>query len=125
MISCANKILSRSNNILSRRNKLKNKTRMSLPGFRNVSHRECVFFRILRSFDHKGLLFIPFIKHTSFLEFETNFRKQVHCDNEKKMTRAPVTRGDNPISLLVFESCLKLYSSIKLSIAAYQLLSMP
>ena len=34
MISCANKILSRSNNILSRRNKLKNKTRMSLPGFR-------------------------------------------------------------------------------------------
>ena len=30
----ANKILSRSNNILSRRNKLKNKTRMSLPGFR-------------------------------------------------------------------------------------------
>ena len=34
MISCANKILSRSNNILSRRKKLKNKTRMSLPGFR-------------------------------------------------------------------------------------------
>ena len=34
MISCANKILSRSNNILSRRNKSKNKTRMSLPGFR-------------------------------------------------------------------------------------------
>ena len=31
MISCANKILSRSNNILSRRNKLKNKTRVSLP----------------------------------------------------------------------------------------------
>ena len=30
----ANKILSRSNNILSCRNKLKNKTRMSLPGFR-------------------------------------------------------------------------------------------
>ena len=36
MISCANKILSRSNNILSRRNKLKNKTRMSLPGFRSL-----------------------------------------------------------------------------------------
>ena len=34
MISCANKILSRSNNILSRRNKLKYKTRTSLPGFR-------------------------------------------------------------------------------------------
>ena len=34
MISRANKILSRSNNILSRRNKLKNKTCMSLPGFR-------------------------------------------------------------------------------------------
>ena len=34
MISCANKILSRSNNILSRQNKLKNKTHMSLPGFR-------------------------------------------------------------------------------------------
>ena len=37
MISCANKILSRSNNILSRRNKLKNKTRMSLPGFRSYA----------------------------------------------------------------------------------------
>ena len=36
MISCANKILSRSNNILSPRNKLKNKTRMSLPGFRTL-----------------------------------------------------------------------------------------
>ena len=34
MFSCANKILSRSNNILSCRNELKNKTRMSLPGFR-------------------------------------------------------------------------------------------
>ena len=34
MISCANKILSRSNSILSRRIKVKNKTRMSLPGFR-------------------------------------------------------------------------------------------
>ena len=34
MISCANKILSRPNNILSHRHKLKNKTRMSLPGFR-------------------------------------------------------------------------------------------
>ena len=34
MISCANKIVSRSNNILSCRNELKNKTRMSLPGFR-------------------------------------------------------------------------------------------
>ena len=39
MISCANKILSRSNNILSRRNKLKNKTRMSLPGFRRQDTR--------------------------------------------------------------------------------------
>ena len=38
MISCANKILSRSNNILSRRNMLKNKTRMSLPGFRSFIH---------------------------------------------------------------------------------------
>ena len=34
MISCANKILSRSNNIFSRRHNLKNKTHMSLPGFR-------------------------------------------------------------------------------------------
>ena len=34
MISCANKILSRSNNILSCRNELKYKTRMSRLGFR-------------------------------------------------------------------------------------------
>ena len=34
--NCANKILSRSNNIFSRRNKLKNKTCMSLPGFRRL-----------------------------------------------------------------------------------------
>ena len=44
MISCANKILSRSNNILSRRNQLKNKTRMSLPGFRKVLRRSVRFF---------------------------------------------------------------------------------
>ena len=70
MISCANKILSRSNNILSRRNKLKNKTRMSLPGFRTLCTAEtsmslsirlswsCDSFPILKihvhvhSFDH-------------------------------------------------------------------------
>ena len=34
-MSCANKKLSRLNNILTRQNKLKNKTRMSLPGFRS------------------------------------------------------------------------------------------
>ena len=41
MISCANKILSRSNNILSRRYKSKNKTRMSLPGFRRNLILQC------------------------------------------------------------------------------------
>ena len=52
MISCANKILSRSNNILSRRNKLKNKTRMSLAGFRSEN---IVFRYIIQSFVLKVL----------------------------------------------------------------------
>ena len=41
MLSCANEISSRSNNILSRRNKLKNNTRMSLPGFRTNLFPDC------------------------------------------------------------------------------------
>ena len=51
MISCANKILSRSNNIFSRRNKLKNKTHMSRPGFRTI-------FQIILFTDTKVCLYV-------------------------------------------------------------------
>ena len=59
-----------------------------------MSHRECIFFSILRRFGHKVLFFLPFIiyifgyrekrtEHISFLAFETNFLKQDHYDNNK------------------------------------------
>ena len=47
MISCANKILNRSNNILSRRNKLKNKTCMSLSGFRKKPIENVINYKYL------------------------------------------------------------------------------
>ena len=71
MISCANKILSRSNNILSRRNKLKNKTRMSLPGFRNQNQICLLFIRqsFTRTFDHGSKLegYLGYFKMFLFL----------------------------------------------------------
>ena len=67
-------------------------------------------------------------EHISFLAFETNFLKQNHCDNNKTDACAshPVDinmllSGENLVCLSVFVSCLKLYSSTKLSVAAYRL----
>ena len=54
-ISCANKILSRSNNILSLWNKLKNKTRMSVPGFRKRFILHGVLKLIKRKYERSGL----------------------------------------------------------------------
>ena len=58
-----------------------------------MSHRESIFFRILRRFGHKVFLFylLSYIfgfrekrtKHISFLAFEINFLEQSHCDNNK------------------------------------------
>ena len=58
-----------------------------------MSHRECIFFRILRRFGHEVLFFslLSYIfgfrekctEYISFLAFETNFLKQDHCDNNK------------------------------------------
>ena len=62
----------------------------------DVSHRECIFFRILRRFGYKVLFCFFFslllyifgfrekrTEHLSFLAFETNFLKQDHCDINK------------------------------------------
>ena len=59
-----------------------------------MSHRECIFFRILRKFGDKVLFFFSLLsyifgfpekrtEHISFLAFETNFLKQAHCNNNK------------------------------------------
>ena len=63
-----------------------------------MSHRECIFFRLLRRFGHKDLFFLPLscmfgfrekrTEHISFLAFQTNFLKQDHCDNNKTDTYA-------------------------------------
>ena len=67
-------------------------------------------------------------EHISFLAFKTNFLRQNHCENNKTDARAshPVDvnmliSGENRVCLSVFDSCLKLYSSTKLSVVAYQL----
>ena len=58
-----------------------------------MSHRDCIYFRILRRFGHKVCFFslLSYIfgfrekrtEHISFLAFETNFLKQDNCDNNK------------------------------------------
>ena len=68
MISCANKILSRSNNILSRRNKLKNKTHMSLPGFRMIPMVYSVFF---------SENIVSFLVHSFFLTLNEFIPKRI------------------------------------------------
>ena len=69
-----------------------------------MSHRECIFFRILQRFGHKVLFFFSLLsyifgfrekrtEHISFLAFETNFLKQDHCNNNKteRCASHPVT----------------------------------
>ena len=103
-----------------------------------MSHGACYIFRILRRFGLKVLFFFSLLscifgfrekrtEHISFLAFQTNFLKQDHCDDNKTDARAshPVDinmleSGENCVCLSVFVTCLKLYSSTKLSVVAYQ-----
>ena len=104
-----------------------------------MSHGACIFFRILRRFGHKVLFFFSLLscifgicekrtENISFLAFQANFLKQDHYDNNKTDARAShpadinmLYSGENRVCLSVFVSCLKLYSSTKLSVVVYQL----